>query len=87
VLQRLLFGAGDNLVLQAARQVAEEVTVAGDPDDEVAVLVRFRLGSAQGRGRDDVELDVMPTQREVAAYQVGQSVESDVPSTRAGENF
>ena len=42
--------AGDDLVLELARDVAEVVAVAGDADDQVAVLLRVRLRLAERIG-------------------------------------
>ena len=38
-----MLGAGDDLVLEGLAEVAEVVAVAGDADDEVAVLLGMRL--------------------------------------------
>ncbi len=44
----LLFGAGDDFFLQVFAQVHEVVAVAGDADDQVAVLFGMLLGLAYG---------------------------------------
>ena len=46
--QGILFGAGDDLVLEVAAEVDEVVAVAGDADDQVAVLLGVLLGLAEG---------------------------------------
>jgi len=51
-LQGVLFGAGDDFVLEVAAEVDEVVAVAGDADDQVAVLLGVLLGLAEGLGVD-----------------------------------
>jgi len=66
---------GDDLVLQRLAQIAKIVAVARHAHDQIAVLLRVLLGSAQ-RGRvHHVELDVVAVQPEVAAHQVDQVVQ------------
>jgi hypothetical protein len=60
VLPLFVFGAGDDFVLQGFAQVTEVVAVAGNPHDQVAVLVWVFLSLAQGIGVHHVELDMMP---------------------------
>ena len=61
-LERAVFGPGDDLVLEGSGQIAEVVTVAGDPHDQIAMLFGMRLGVAQSLGRDDIELQVVPSE-------------------------
>jgi len=46
----VVLGALDDLVLERAGDVAEIVRVAGDADDEIAVVGGVALGLAQGLG-------------------------------------
>lgn len=74
--ERFVFCAGDDFVLQGFAEVAEVVAVAGDTDDEVAVLLRVGLGFAQCLGADDVELDVVAVEPEVGSHQARQVVDA-----------
>ena len=47
-----MFGAGDDFILQFAREVAEIVAVAGHAHDQVAMLFRGRLGLRAGFRRE-----------------------------------
>ena len=68
----LVFRAGDNLVLQLLGHVVEVVAVAGNADEEVAVLVGVLLCVEEGGGVDNVELDVMAAELEVGADEVSE---------------
>jgi len=72
----LLLSASDDFVLQRFGQIAEVVTIAGDPHDEVAIFLRIGLGGSQGIRRNDVELNVVTVQLEVRPDQVGKAIEA-----------
>src|SRR3974377_1648065 len=59
VLEPLVLSPRDDLLLQVPGQVAEVVTIPGNPDDQVAVGSRVGLRLTQYVGTDDVELDVV----------------------------
>ena len=44
-----MFRPGDDVLLHLRGQVDEELAEAGDPDDQVPVLVRMLLGGARVR--------------------------------------
>ena len=43
----MVLGAGDDFLLQRGGQVAEVITITGHAHNEIAVLLRLRLGLAQ----------------------------------------
>ena len=51
-------------------QIHEIVTVAGDAHQQVPIVIRTGLGFFQGRGVDDVKLDVMAVQPEIGSDKV-----------------
>ena len=77
-----MFRAGDNLVLQRPRQVAEVVAVASHADNEIAVLIGGGQGFAQRRRRDDVELEVVPAEPEVRADELRELLDAVLPLKR-----
>ena len=86
-LDPLMFGAGDDLILQGVAEVAEVVAVAGHAHDQVAVLLGVGLGGAQRGGIDHVELDVVPVQLEIRADQVDQLGQALSDASTWGVNF
>lgn len=57
----------DDCVLQGIAQIAKIITVSGDAYDEIAIVVRFGFGSAQGVRIDDVEPNVVAVKTEMRA--------------------
>ena len=80
----LVLGAGDDLVLEVDAEADKVVAVAGDPHDEVAVLLGVSLRLAERLGGDDVELDVMPIHPEVGSDEVGEFVDTFVVGEKLG---
>ena len=66
----------DDLVLELSVEMVEVITVARDPYDQVPVFLRLPLGSPQGVGIDDVELDVMPIEAEVGPDQAHELLQA-----------
>jgi len=72
----LLLSASDDFVLRRFGQIAEVITIAGDPHNEVAIFLRISLGGSQGTRRNDVELYVVTVQLEVRPDQVGRAIDA-----------
>lgn len=79
-----MLGPGHDLILKRACDVAEVVAVAWHPHDQVAVLIRVRLGVSQCGRRDDIELDVMPAEPEVCPDEAGKLGDPVLPFDETG---
>ena len=71
-----VFGTFDDVVLQVAGHVAEEGAVAGDADDQVAVVAGILLGGFKRGAVDDVELQMPQLQVAPGADEVHDLVGS-----------
>ena len=76
----------DDLILQACTEVDKVVTVAGDSDDQIPVLVRLLLSLSESFGRDHIKLDVVSVQSKIGsnhlsyfeqAFIIGQDLRSE----------
>ena len=83
----LMFGAGDDLVLQRPAQITEVVAIAGHAHDEVAVLLRVGLGRPQRGCVDHVELDVVAVEPEVVRISCTSLSRSSSFLSRWGVSF
>jgi len=61
------FGAGDDFVLEGAANGGEVGAVAGDADQQVAVLGGVVLRGVEGGGIDDIELQLAAAEGDVGA--------------------
>ena len=73
-LECLLFGAGNDFVLQVPAHIYEVIAVTGHPDDKVAMLLGILLGFTLRLGVNNVELNMMAVELEVRSNQVGKFV-------------
>jgi hypothetical protein len=64
-LKRLLFGAGDDFVLQVPADIDKVIAVTGHPDDKVSMVLGIFLGFTKRLSSNDVELDVMTVELKV----------------------
>ena len=69
MLKRFLFRPHDHVRLQIGVHVIEIIAVTGYADQKVAIIFRTFLGSIKRLRIDDIELDVMSAQSEIAADQ------------------
>jgi len=69
LLKRFLFRPHDHVRLQIGIHVIEIIAVTGYADQKVAIIFRTFLGSIKRLRIDDIELDVMSAQSEIAADQ------------------
>ena len=82
-----LFGPFDDLVLQLFAEVVEMVAIAGDPDNQVLILVRMILCVDQRLPVDDVELDVVAVQAEIGTNQRGHVFQAPVAGNDGRDEF
>ena len=70
-----MFCSGDDFILKVAAKVDEVIAIACDTDNKVSMIFGIFLGITQGFGVDDVELNMVTIELEVASYQVREVME------------
>ncbi len=76
VLDLLVRGPCDDLVLQRTIEVVEVIAVAGDANDQVPMFARRFLGTSERLRVDDVELDVVSIHAEVRTDQIPEFLQA-----------
>ena len=79
-----LLGSADNFLLVVYVQINELIAVTGDPNQQISVLIRRRLGFAQCLGINDIKLDVMSIEFEISPDEVPKIFDSLFPFKHAG---
>ena len=85
--KRLVLCPGDDLILQHFAEIAEIVAVAGHAHDEVPILLRVLLRSAQRGSAHNIELDVVAVQLEIGADQLNELVQASVVGEQLRREF
>lgn len=80
----VLLGSGNNFLLVVLVQVNEVIAVSGDPNQQISVLIRRRLGFAQCLGINNIELDVMPIELEISPNEMRKLFDSLIAFKHAG---
>ena len=75
---------GDNFLLVMPVQVDEVIAVTGNPHQQVAILIGYLLGPAQGGGVHHIELDVMAVQVEIGSDKMSHAVDPGLSLQNAG---
>ena len=65
--------SGKDLLLVMLVQIDKIVAVAGNPHQQVTIVVRGCLGIAQGLGVHNIKLNMMPVESKIAANEMHQA--------------
>ena len=69
-----MLSSTDYLVLKVSAEVHKIITVSGNSDDQVTMLLRLGLGFFQGLSIDNIKLNVMAVHYEISPYKMHKLV-------------